>query len=1020
MIDIAPSLIAVLLAGCGGSVPPSPPASPCPQAYLDADGDGFGDPDRPVDGCAGDQTGIVADAGDCDDADPAVHPGASEICDGVGADEDCDGRIDDDDDDVIGGIQSWPDRDADGYGDQGAAPEAHCEVPADRSTIGTDCDDGDGSTFPGAAWAEDASACLQDADGDGWGAAAPVSAAAAGTDCNDTLDTVHPTAPDPLGDLVDQDCDGQDPWFLFDDFELGTPDPVVFATVGGASTVSDAAAGGWAHSGRYSFRIEGSGGTLETVPIDASLCQNLSFSYQARRDPTTWAGGPLVVEGRWSGTWHEIGRWDGVGGDGPTFQLHSGPITDPGAATAALRIRLRNDSSVAGEGYYVDDFRFACEGPDGDGDGIGAYADCDDASPGHWDDCGLCVDNDGDDYGSDCDLGDDCDDGDPTTFPAAADPFGDGLDTNCDGADGTSLFDDFELGQLDATVWQGSAGTVSINTLYVANGLYSLDLDGIAAGKSYVVTQPYDGACPALVWSYLVKRGVGAPGPTSALELAYDDGIDWVVADRFEGNDFVDDDFSLRTGIIDDPGALWNGVRIRLENTANTTFQDFYLDDFELRCSAGDADGDGQAFEVDCDDSDPDHWADCGACVDGDGDGYGDDCDLGDDCDDANPFVHPRAFDGVGDGLDASCNGLDGPGFVDDFESSAPDPFVWDEVAGDHDHSNDEAYSGTTSLGLSGDAVLSTLSTDTSACTDVVWSLQALIGADNLDHDVIDLNWWDGSSWRFDARIGGEGIVDAPFSWVHGAITDVDASSPDFRFQIEADVSTGDFHLDDLIVACAAGDGDGDGIDRALDCDDSDPDHWTDCGLCVDGDGDGYGDDCDLGADCDDGDDTVAPGMPDPIGDGLDTDCSGIDGVGIVDDFEGGAPAFWWTMAGSYSFDDLSGDTAVNLDGAGAILQTLILDTSGCLRVDWSYEVKRGPGTPQVGDDLHFEYHDGTDWVLFNTVPGIGIDDATFLSYAGSLVAPGALHPAFRVRIRNESLAELDNFFLDDVAIVCP
>ncbi|MCA9541594.1 MAG: putative metal-binding motif-containing protein, partial [Myxococcales bacterium] len=36
--------------------------------------------------------GHVGDADDCDDADPAVHPGASERCNG--ADDDCDGLLD--------------------------------------------------------------------------------------------------------------------------------------------------------------------------------------------------------------------------------------------------------------------------------------------------------------------------------------------------------------------------------------------------------------------------------------------------------------------------------------------------------------------------------------------------------------------------------------------------------------------------------------------------------------------------------------------------------------------------------------------------------------------------------------------------------------------------------------------------------------------------------------------------------------------------------------------------------------
>jgi hypothetical protein len=63
--------------------------------YADADGDGFGDGDAPVEACAL-ADGIVADASDCDDADPTTNPGAAELgCDGV--DNDCDGSVDPDD-----------------------------------------------------------------------------------------------------------------------------------------------------------------------------------------------------------------------------------------------------------------------------------------------------------------------------------------------------------------------------------------------------------------------------------------------------------------------------------------------------------------------------------------------------------------------------------------------------------------------------------------------------------------------------------------------------------------------------------------------------------------------------------------------------------------------------------------------------------------------------------------------------------------------------------------------------------
>ncbi len=63
-----------------------------PSTYrYDADADGYGDPWGATDECP--NAGFVAGATDCDDADPFVHPGAEEVCDGT-VDDDCDGTVD--------------------------------------------------------------------------------------------------------------------------------------------------------------------------------------------------------------------------------------------------------------------------------------------------------------------------------------------------------------------------------------------------------------------------------------------------------------------------------------------------------------------------------------------------------------------------------------------------------------------------------------------------------------------------------------------------------------------------------------------------------------------------------------------------------------------------------------------------------------------------------------------------------------------------------------------------------------
>ena len=100
---------------------------------------------------------------ECNDEDPAVHPDATEVCNGL--DDDCDGTID------VGAAdaQTW-------YGDA----------------------DGDGYTDP------DTTVTSCDAP-DGYGLASE-------DDCDDSDPERHPHGNDVPGDGIDQDCDGADVW----------------------------------------------------------------------------------------------------------------------------------------------------------------------------------------------------------------------------------------------------------------------------------------------------------------------------------------------------------------------------------------------------------------------------------------------------------------------------------------------------------------------------------------------------------------------------------------------------------------------------------------------------------------------------------------------------------------------------------------------------------------------------------------------------------------------------------------
>ena len=60
--------------------------------YTDADGDGYGTDATASSSCDPPSPDSLLEGGDCDDADPDIHPGALEVCDDV--DSDCDGDAD--------------------------------------------------------------------------------------------------------------------------------------------------------------------------------------------------------------------------------------------------------------------------------------------------------------------------------------------------------------------------------------------------------------------------------------------------------------------------------------------------------------------------------------------------------------------------------------------------------------------------------------------------------------------------------------------------------------------------------------------------------------------------------------------------------------------------------------------------------------------------------------------------------------------------------------------------------------
>jgi hypothetical protein len=190
--------------------------------YADGDGDGWGGAST-ASACAL-PSGFSSVGGDCDDADPSVHPDAVELCNEQ--DDDCDGDVDEGQD-----LPTWYlDADQDGYGDDDSASQA-CTAPDGWIAQGEDCDDSDAAVNPGAEELcngidDDCDTVVDDgleiptwyadADHDGYGDPTALQQAcdmpsghvAVAEDCDDADDEVHPGASETCNER-DDDCDDE-------------------------------------------------------------------------------------------------------------------------------------------------------------------------------------------------------------------------------------------------------------------------------------------------------------------------------------------------------------------------------------------------------------------------------------------------------------------------------------------------------------------------------------------------------------------------------------------------------------------------------------------------------------------------------------------------------------------------------------------------------------------------------------------------------------------------------------------
>ncbi|MFH1464793.1 MAG: MopE-related protein [Pseudomonadota bacterium] len=600
--------LALSLAACGEKTDDTG-AEPSPE---DRDGDGFAEDD-------------------CDDDDPAIHPGADERCNGV--DDDCDEVVDDD---AVDAPTWYADVDEDGYGDPALALAA-CEAPSGYVADATDCDDARDDVHPGAPEDDCADPTDYNCDGSVMHADADEDGVAACEDCDDEDPERSPLLPEVCdAEDVDEDCDG-----LADDDDPDVEGQAIWYTDTDGDGFGDPATAQAAcdASARQVAVGEDCDDAIAAVNPDAA--ETCLTTYDDDCDGVADAVGATGCA-----TWYYDGDRDGFG-----------------LATASQCTCAASGSYDATDASDCDD-ALAAVNPGATESCLTVYDDDCDGSTEALDATGCTTwyyDGDRDFYGLDTSSqclcaatglydathGGDCDDANAAVSPAASDSCLTPYDDDCDGV-------------LD------SGASIGCTDWY-----YDGDRDGFGLATSYVCRCEATGSWnTADATDCDDTRAAVNPGATETCATAYDDDCDGAT-DAIGATgcstwyyDGDRDGFGLATasqctcaasGSYDASVATdCDDVRATVNPAATESCATAYDDDCDGATDAIGATGCSTWY------------------LDGDRDGYGlatssqcrcaasgsYDASTGTDCDDSRASVHPGATETCTTAFDDDCDGV--------------------------------------------------------------------------------------------------------------------------------------------------------------------------------------------------------------------------------------------------------------------------------------------------------------------------------------------------------------------------